>query len=204
MADGDDSRLFLELGSVVVVIDFAGRQDACSPQHGARSLAELLPGHDIGVVLHFRDEDSVTLANREWTVGRSHQIDRLRGATRPEQLVGRTGIDSAGKRLPGGLECRRGLVGESVGTPVHVGVCAPVVAGQRIEHRRWFLGGRGVVEVDQVGPVRQQRKIRPPGRLGHWITPSVCAVSRSSMASRRKPRTNSVRAVCSSMPRVRK
>ena len=52
--------------------------------------AELLPGHDVGVVLEVRDDDLVALADVAPAPGLRDEVDALGGAAHEDDLVGAT------------------------------------------------------------------------------------------------------------------
>ena len=123
-----------------------------------------LPRHQVGVVLLGREHDLVALAEEGVAPGARHQVDRLGGAARPDHLGGIGGAQEAG-HLPA-----RALVGvgrparQLVDAPVHVGVVVPVIVRDRVYDRVGFLGGGGVVQVDQrlaVDVLLQGREVAP-------------------------------------------
>ena len=66
--------------------------------------------------------------------------------------------------LPGILECLGGLVRETMGSAMHIGVCCSVVLAHRIDDDLWLLGGRRVVEIGErlaVDRLVERRKILP-------------------------------------------
>ena len=52
--------------------------DWCPFDHGALALAQEVPGHDVGVVLHDREDDLVPLPDRHAAEGIRDEVDRPR------------------------------------------------------------------------------------------------------------------------------
>src|SRR4051794_21269954 len=79
-------------------------------QDHAQPLAQEVPGHDVGVVLHLRDDDLV--AGLETSAeARGHQVHRLCAALGEDDLGG-LGADEGRDLLAGGLIGVGGLVGQ--------------------------------------------------------------------------------------------
>ena len=154
--------------------------DRDPPQRRASAARELLPRHQVGVVLHLGDEDLVPLAELEpGGLGLSrngvrervgHEVERLGGVLGEHHLVGLT-ADEGGNPRTGPLVAVGGLLRELVRPTVNgrvglLGVGPLGVEGLRDPVRR----GTGV-EVDQRLPVadgaRQDREVRPDLRDVH-------------------------------------
>ena len=73
----------------------AGVVDGRDPETGAPLLADHLPGDDVGVVLHRRDEHLVARAEMGPAVGLGHQVDGLGGAAGEDDLLGVGGVEEA-------------------------------------------------------------------------------------------------------------
>ena len=67
-------------------------------QHGALPLAQEMPGHDVGVVLHDREHDLVALADMRAAVGARDQVDRLGGVAGEDDLVVGARVEEARAR----------------------------------------------------------------------------------------------------------
>ncbi len=119
------------------------------PDHGAGALGDQLPGDDVGVMLQGAEYDFIPRPQLAHPPALGHQIDRLRGAAGPDHLVAARGIDKAGHRLAGIFEGPGGPAAQCVGGTVYVGVVGSIVVIDRIQHRLRFLGGGGVVQIDQ-------------------------------------------------------
>ena len=82
--DGGVQRLDIER-TVVAHIDPA--------QHRALALAQEMPGHDVGVMLHHRQHDLVARLDARREIGIGDQIDRLGAALGEDDLVLARGIE---------------------------------------------------------------------------------------------------------------
>ena len=131
-------------------------------QRGAGQLTEHLPGHDVGVVLHVRQQDLVTRGQPGPQVTLSHQVDGFGGAARKDDLALSGRIDVAGQQAPCTLVEVGGLLAEGVHAAVHIGVMLPIEAVGRLDHRQRPLRRCSGVQVDEglaVHGARQDRKI---------------------------------------------
>ena len=123
-----------------------------------------LPGNDIGMVFHHRNDHFVT--GRHTFVGKagSNQVDRLCRPTRENNLVGRAGV----QELLHGLACilmrfRRRLAQE-MNAAVNIGIHIIIATLDLFHHTAWLLGCRSVVEVNKrliVYLMIQNREILP-------------------------------------------
>ena len=77
-------------GAVVVDVD--------PLQHRALALAQEMPGHDVGVVLHDREHDLVALADMGEAERGGDEVDRLGRRAGEDDLVGRGGVEEARAR----------------------------------------------------------------------------------------------------------
>src|SRR5829696_8136203 len=60
--------------------------------HGAMALAQEVPGHDVGVMLHDGDHDLVAGLDVGLAPGRRHEVDRLGGVAGEDDLFGACGV----------------------------------------------------------------------------------------------------------------
>ena len=119
--------------------------------HNAHTPGLQLPWHNIGMVLHVRDNHFVASLHLRTTERRGHEVDGLGGAPGENNLLGLAGIDE----LPDPLTCRLmqvgGLLAEIVNATVNVGIHVEILVAHGIEHAQWFLCGCCIVKIDQ-GP----------------------------------------------------
>jgi hypothetical protein len=143
---------------------------------GPRALADQVPGHQVGVVLHLGQENFVAGPQVAQPPGIGHQVEGLGGVAHEDNLA-LLGPNKAGQGAAGLLVGLAGLRREGVGPPVHAGVEFPVVAGYRLDDRFGLLAGGRRVEVDQLGMVHEQWKVLAKGlrrndshviRVAHW------------------------------------
>ena len=128
-------------------------------QGRARASGELLPRHEVGVVLHLGHEDLVTGSEHEplvlGVVGRGRvgegvrdEVERLGGVLREDDLVGRRPDERRDGRA-GGLEVVGRLLRELVRAAVDRGVVLLVERALGVEDRRRLVRRRPRVEVDE-------------------------------------------------------
>ncbi len=153
-----------ELAAQVVQIQLTGVSEAGVAQHTAGAIGQQLPGHQVAVVLHHREQHLITGAQVRLTPAAGHQVDRLAGVAGEHDLVG-VRCTNEGRRLSAGsFKAFRGAGAQLVRAAMHVGVVVVVVMLQRLKHLARLLAGGGVIEIDQrlaeAGGLGQQRKIR--------------------------------------------
>ena len=106
-------------------------------QRGAGAPCQLLPGHEVGVVLERRHHDLVAGSHVCVAPARRHEVHGFRGATREDQAVG---VGDAHKPRDRGAGIVIGIGGprrQRIRAAVRIGVGRFVEVAQRIE-----LGGR--------------------------------------------------------------
>jgi len=94
--------------------------------HGALTLTQEVPGHDVGVVLHDREHDFVALADPFAPEGLRYEIDRLRGAASEHDLFAPVRIEEFRDLVARALIGLRRGIGEVMQAAMHVGVLAGV------------------------------------------------------------------------------
>ncbi len=110
-------------------------------------LGELLPGDDVGVVLHLGQEDAVAGADVGVAPGARDQVDRLGRVADEDHLAPVGGADVVGDRRPRPLVGCGRLGRERVRAAVDVGVVAALVAVDRLDRGQHPLGAGAAVEV---------------------------------------------------------
>ncbi len=121
---------------------------------GAALLGQHLPGHDVRVVFHFRDEDFVPLVDLTAAVAVGDQVDGLGGAADEDDLARLFGADEPADLVAGRLVRGGGALAQLVDAAVDVGALLEVAPAQPVEHGERFLCGGRAVEVDQRVTVR--------------------------------------------------
>ncbi|QTK78267.1 hypothetical protein AT6N2_C0356 [Agrobacterium tumefaciens] len=133
---------------------------------GALPFADEMPRHDVGVVLHDRDDDLVALADLGHAVAIGNRIDRLGRGFGEDDLVHRTGVQE-----PAHFFARRFIgvgcgIGEEMQAAMHVCVLICISMRNGVDHHLRLLSGRAVVEIDQrlaIDLARQDREILAHG-----------------------------------------
>ena len=199
MGDGDDLRALRQRAleglqrerAVIVALD--------PLDHRALAFAMEMPGHDIGMMLHDRQDDLVVLAYMVEPEGRGDEIDRLRRGTREHDLVCRRRIEETPHAFARAFESFRRGIGEIMQPAMHVGIFVFVGVAHTIEHLTRLLRRGCIVEIDERLAVRllvQDREIlaKPRDVEGNVQVHRGCAPPRrashaprsASSASRRR------------------
>ncbi len=163
---------------------------------------QLLPGDDVGVVLHLGEDDAVALAEVGVAPGARDQVDRLGRVADEDDLapVGRAEV--IGDRRPRALVGRRRLGRERVRAAVDVGVMGALVAVDRLDRGQHPLGAGAAVEVGDRAvrgpPAPERERRREPSRSGRsrgerssWSSSAPCsrgqALAPAATSSRIQP-----------------
>ena len=149
MGDGGKPDLGRQQFDEALDNQFAGIADWRNLEFRAGSFANQLPRHDVGVVLHLRDEDRVAgfQARQRVTVG--DQVDRLGRARGEDDFIARWRIDETRKLVAACLEGAGRLIAERMHGAGDVGIGLPVEMIDRFDDADRLLRGVGVVEIDQ-------------------------------------------------------
>ncbi|MPM79769.1 hypothetical protein SDC9_126810 [bioreactor metagenome] len=161
--DRDDLGAFVDqaLGLGLHQVEAALLGHVEPAQGGTGALADELPRHDVGVVLHHGDHHLVagTETGPEGVRGKVECLGRVLGE---DHLAGLGGPDEGGDLRPRALVRRRRLRAEHVHGTGHVGVVVGVEVGQRLDHLAGLLRGVRRVQVDQrvvADGARQGREV---------------------------------------------
>ncbi|MNI18140.1 hypothetical protein D3C73_715370 [compost metagenome] len=128
----------------------------------AGALGHQLPRHDVGVVLHARNQDHVAGLQPRQGPGVRNEIDREGGAAAQHQVVA-AHVEETGQLVARALVGVGGLGTQRVHRTADVGVVAAVELVHRADHLHRLLAGVGVVEIDQrlaVHFAHQQREVQ--------------------------------------------
>ncbi len=224
VGDGDQFGLRPDHLGEFSDVDAAVQGHGGNTQHAARQIAQQLPRHDVGMVLHRREHDLVAFLQELAAPGGGDKVDGLGGALGKDDFFDRTRIDEGAHLLARGFVSHGGRFAEVIGPAMHVGVLVAIGAADGVDHLLGLLRRRRAVEIDQRLAVDLARQDREVGadfldverkRLGHLLVHTArLAVRRppntsrtassviSATASARKPSTNNARAVSGSIPRA--
>ncbi|MPM58331.1 hypothetical protein SDC9_105162 [bioreactor metagenome] len=152
--DRDDFRPFVDQPVALCrfQIEPAVVGDVEPAQGRPACLASQLPGHQIRMVLHHRDDDLIA-GLQPAAEGIGGQVERLGGVLGKDDLIGRASVDELRHLHPGTFECCRGLGPQRVHGAGDVGVVAQVVRLHSLDDLAGFLRGVRRVEIDQRVPV---------------------------------------------------
>jgi len=155
-----------EQGKVAVEHKPAGLVDPDDRKPGTHPVGELLPRHDIGVVLKLRQHDLVAAADVHAAPRLGDEIDRLCGSPGENDAVGGRRADEFRDLRPGVFVGVRCPGGECVRAAVNVGVLVAVEIGDPVDDLPRLLRGSGVVEPDKRPPADPLAKDREVGAHG--------------------------------------
>ena len=146
--------------------------------HRALALAQEMPRHDVGVMLHDREHDLVARLDALAAERVGDEVDGLGGIAGEDDLFLAPGIEEGRHFLARALVSLGCLVGEIMQAAMHVGVLRGVGLLQAVEHRLRLLRRSGVVEINERLAVNlrgEDREIRADavdvvGAVGHrWM-----------------------------------
>ena len=147
--EADQPGAVVELGPEIVEIELTGLGDPDMAQDTAGALGQQLPGHEIAVVLHHREQHLITGLEVGVSPGARHQIDRLAGVTGEHDFARAGGRHEISGDCPGPFEGVGGPGAELMGAAMDVGVICGVIALQGVQHLARLLTGGRVIQIDQ-------------------------------------------------------
>ena len=201
---GDDTGFrakHLQIG-VHVQLAFVAYRDHL--EHGACLPGEHLPGNDVGVVLHGRDDDLVAFTQTRPPVALRHQVDGFGAAANENHFTAIVGVDESLGRVPGAFVVGGRPLAQGVYATMHVGVVPLVVVTHGIDDAPGLLTGGAVVQIDEWMAVHllvQNGKIlahfvyvvKVAGRLATGAGDRVhCTISRNCSAFGMRSSSSSV------------
>ncbi len=128
--------------------------------HRALALAQEVPRHDVGMVLHDREHDLVAGLDALAAERVGHQVDGLGGVAGEDDLFLAGRVEEGAHLLARILVGFGRGIGEIVQPAVHVGVFGGIGVLQAIEHGLRLLRRGGIVEIDERLAVDLQREDR--------------------------------------------
>ena len=118
-------------------------------EHRALALAQEVPGHDVGMVLHDREHDLVAGLDALAPERVGDQVDGLGGVAGEDDLFRARRVEEGADFLARALVGFGRGVGEVMQAAVHIGVFGGVGMLEAVEHRLRLLRRGGVVEIDE-------------------------------------------------------
>ena len=138
-------------------------------------------------MLHFRQQDDVTCAQKFSAPRLRDQINALGRAARENNLLGGGRAEIGGDALPRCFVSLRRPRAQLVQTAMHIGIVVFIVIPERFDYHPRLLRGRRAVEVNQWMPMRpltQDREIltdRCPSDAGMGDRVQVSNLLRASL-----------------------
>ena len=123
--------------------------DRNHPNHNAGALCLQLPGNNIAVMFHLRNNDLVTRFHLASHKAGSHQIDTLCRSTGENNFTGRTGIDETTYRLACSFMQLCSLLRQEMHSAMYIGIHGIIFIHNGIHHTTWLLGRSPVVQIHQ-------------------------------------------------------
>ena len=149
MGDGDYFRALVEQFGVGIHVEFARVADGNHAQHCAGGITHHLPRHDVGMMLHFRNDNFIAGLEFAAAITKRNQVDCFRGATHENDFFILARVDE----LANLASCAFIGIGRALAQIVHtamdVRIEMRVIVALGVDHRPGFLRGGGVVEIDQ-------------------------------------------------------
>ena len=152
-----------------------------------------MPRHQVGVVLHRRDDDLVSRSDVFLRPCVGHEVDGLGCVPGPDDLLWLTGVDEFRDLHSGTFVQISRLLAKVVNAAMNVGIGILVVVHQRFNDLTRRLGSGGIVQIDQrlfIDLSGQNWKIFPNflyvvhhRSLGTSIQRSVVSYRSTSMSS---------------------
>ena len=171
VAHRHDLRAVGEEALVGLEVDLAAVGDGDLDDPATLANGELLPGHDVGVVLQLGDQDVVTLLHPCVAVCPRHQVDGAGVAVGKDDLTRLRGAEEAGRGDARVLVGLAGLLAQQVDAAMDVGVAGFVVGADGVNDRARLLGAGGAVQIHEraaVGHPVEDGKVGPdPGHIKH-------------------------------------
>src|SRR6185437_1829056 len=163
MGDCDEARARTDEFLKLIHEQFAAIIDRRDAKTGAFFFTEHLPGHDVGVVLHRRNQHFVAFNHARPTAGLSDKVDGLGGSSDKYDLALSRRVQEALRGTARGVVRLGGFNGEQMDATVDVGVFLLVIARKGADHRARLLRGGAVVKVHELAAVHFSRQNRELG-----------------------------------------
>ncbi len=170
LRDGDELRLFRDLGLDVLVAEVAVFLQINVLQSRALGLCDMLPRHEVAVVLGNRDDDFVSLADIREAIAVGNEVQRLCRVLREDNFFRALRVDELRRDLARVLVDFRRLDGKRIGAAMRVCITAAIVAAKRSDDLLGLLRRRAVVEVDDGLAVHLRMEEREVFEKFLWIS----------------------------------
>ena len=142
-------------------VEFAGVVGRRDDQLQAEPVAQLLPRHDVRVVLDIADDDFVAGFEAGRAPALRDEVDRLGGAAHEHDLAVRGGVEQGPRLLARLLEPVGRARAEPIDAAMHVRVLGAVELGDAVDDLTRLLRARPGIEKHQTGIVVEDREFLP-------------------------------------------
>ncbi|ENN89137.1 hypothetical protein RHSP_61761 [Rhizobium freirei PRF 81] len=185
MGDGDELGPLRQALLEILDMERALVVDGHPDELGTLPLADEVPGDDVGVMLHDRDDNLVALAKLRHAPAVGDRVDRFRRVLGKDDIVHRRSIQEAAHLFASRFIGFRGSIGQEVQAAMHIRIFAGIGMRNGIDDDLRLLRGCAVVEIDQrlaVHHFRQDREIPANGfdiigRCRHDLVHELCLQS---------------------------
>lgn len=124
---------------------------------GAGLIRHHQPGDQVGVVFRFAHQNFIPRLQTRTQITLRHQVDRLGGAARPDDVVGRRRMDQLCDLAARLLETGGQILRRPMLAAVHGGGVVAIKLLRGVDHRLRFQRGGGAVQIDAV--LRERGKL---------------------------------------------
>src|SRR5215211_4795013 len=136
----------------MIEIEFSVVGEANGFDAGILLFGQKLPWHQVGVMIHRRDDYQIAGLDVTPAPCLGDEVDRLGRVANEDNLPRGFGVDEVSHHMPGGLVLRCRSLGQVVHAAMDVGVRFPVVAIDGSDDLLGFLGAGSTIEERQPLP----------------------------------------------------
>ena len=161
--DGDELRAGVESRLEGLDVERAVLAHLHPLQHRALALAQEVPGHHVGMMLHDGEDDLVAFPDPLKADAVRHEIDRFGRRTSEDDLVLARGVQEDTDAFASVLKAFRRGVRKIVQPAMDVRIFGLVCLAHPVQHLDRLLGRGAVVEINKRFAVYRQRQGRKVG-----------------------------------------
>ena len=149
MGDSNELCALIQQRVISIKQQLAGIVHRYDAQQCALLFTEHLPGDDVRVMFHRRDNDLVAGADELTTIAVHYEVDALGGAAHKDAFFCIARVQETLHLLARSLISRRGFLTEVVYAPMNVRVLLFDILAAAIDHDLRHLRRRAIVQIDE-------------------------------------------------------